>query len=158
MQSRVPFSIALVKKCSLLAALPVAGSDGPCGFGPKHADSAFRPVDVRLSTNGTGWYPSDGNNFNTTNLNLTCPASPSAILSSTADGKGNLMVDNFLNVTVTSGAVTTRPTNVCPGGGTQSCFTAGYQVPSSTGSPDRRRPRHFRFHRWGTADRPSASF
>jgi len=132
MQCCVPFSFTLVRKVCLLAALvPVLMVRG--ALAQNSPIQLFGPVDVRLSTTGTGWYPSDGNNFNTTNLNLTCPATPSAVLSSTPDGTGNVMVDNFLNVTVTSGTVTTGPTNVCPGGGTQSCFTAAYQVPSSTG-------------------------
>jgi hypothetical protein len=131
MQFRLPFSIALMKKCFLPAiCLPVLMTQAVLA---QNSIQLFGPVDVRLSTNGTGWYPSDGNNFNTTNLNLTCPASPTATLSSTADGTGNVMVDNFLNVTVTSNGVASGPTNVCPGGGTQSCFTAAYQVPSSTG-------------------------
>ncbi len=93
----------------------------------------FGPVDVRLSTTGTGT-GANGNFFNTTNINLTCPASPTATLSSTADGTGYVLVDNFLNVTATSGSTVTGPTNVCPGGGTISCFSPGYQVPASTGS------------------------
>ena len=131
MQFRLPFSIARMKRCFFAAiCLPVLMTQAVLA---QNSIQLFGPVDVRLSTNGTGWYPSDGNNFNTTNLNLTCPASPTATLSSSADGTGNVMVDNFLNVTVTSNGVASGPTNVCPGGGTQSCFTTAYQVPSSTG-------------------------
>jgi hypothetical protein len=96
----------------------------------------FGPVDKRLSTAGTG-FGSNANNFNSTTLNLTCPAEPiTAILSSTADGTGNVVVDNFLDVTSTAGTITTGPTNVCPGGGLDSCYTAGYLAAPSGADPD----------------------
>jgi hypothetical protein len=131
MRFRVSFAFALVRTVTAVAvALPVLMASSAVA---QNSILLFGPVDVRLSTTGTG-FGANGNFFNTTNLNLTCPASPTAVLSSTADGSGNLLVDNFLNVTATSGATTIGPTNVCPGGGTQSCFSAGYQVPASTGA------------------------
>jgi hypothetical protein len=130
---RLPFALSRVKKL-VLAAVVFSAFSASSAFAQTNSILLFGPVDVRLSTTGTGTTIATGNNFNTTNLNLTCPASPTATLSSTADGTGNVLVDNFLNVTVTSNGTTAGPTNVCPGGGTLSCFSPGYQVPASTGS------------------------
>ena len=57
------------------------------------------------------------------------------MLSSTPDGSGHPLVDNFIQVTVTAGSTKTGPTNVCKGGtseagqnGTQQdCFNSTYQ-------------------------------
>jgi len=131
MQSRVPLAFSLVKSLvAVLVGFPVLSASTAVA---QNSILLFGPVDVRLSTTGTGT-GANGNFFNTTNLNLTCPASPTATLSSTADGTGYVLVDNFLNVKATSGATVTGPTNVCPGGGIQSCFSTGYQVPASTGA------------------------
>jgi len=100
----------------------------------------FGPVDVRYSSTGTGT-GSAAVNFNSTTLNLTCSASPiSAVLSSTPDSTGNLLVDNNINVTVTASGTVTGPNNVCVGGvGTnlsgpfQNCFTTGYETIASQG-------------------------
>jgi len=100
----------------------------------------FGPVDVRLSPAGTG-YGADAATFNSTTLNLTCSASPiTAMLSSTADGSGNLIVNNNINVTVTAGSSITGPTNVCTGGVNadmagpfESCFTTGLEALGSAG-------------------------
>src|SRR6202012_1571829 len=94
----------------------------------------FGPVNVRQSATGT----SDESpvNFSSNTLNLTCGASPSAILSSTADNSGFVLVDNNINISVTNGDVTTGPTNVCLGGVNspiENCFTSTYQVPASAG-------------------------
>ena len=101
----------------------------------------FGPVDVRLSATGTG-YGSNAVNFNSSTLNLTCPAGPiAAVLSSTPDGTGNLLVDNNINVSVTAGSTTTGPTNVCVGGVNgaptgpfQNCFGTGYETGAGSGS------------------------
>ena len=131
MQFRDSFSVTLVRKVTLLAAcLPALMAHSAAA---QNSIQLFGPVDVRLSTTGTGSSISDGNNFNTTNLNLTCPASPTGTLSSTADGTGYVLVDNFLNVTATTGGVTTGPADVCHGGGTSSCFTTGYETPAGAG-------------------------
>ena len=101
----------------------------------------YGPVDVRLSADGTG-YGSSAVVFNSSTLNLNCSASPvTAVLSSTPDSKGNLLVDNFINLTVTSASSTTGPVNVCSGATSTSaygvipgsCFTSSYQ--SVAGSP-----------------------
>src|SRR5271154_3205114 len=63
------------------------------------------PVNVRLSTTGTSLTNPD--TFGTASLNLTCPAGPiTALLSSTSDGKSNILVDNFIDLTVTHGSST----------------------------------------------------
>lgn len=94
----------------------------------------FSPVNVRPSADGTG-YGTLAVTFNSSTLNLTCPAAPiTAVLSSTADGKGNLLVDNYIGLTATSGTSITGPVNVClndvsntPGIIPQACFTSSYQ-------------------------------
>src|SRR5580698_5374823 len=94
----------------------------------------FTPVNVRASADGTG-YGASAVAFNSSTLNLTCSASPIvATLSSTADNTGNVLVDNLINVTVTTGSGTSGPVNVCSGGTSdstpngisQNCFTPGY--------------------------------
>jgi hypothetical protein len=103
------------------------------------AISVLPPVYVRLSASSTGT-GSSAVNFSTSTQNLTCPASGIvATVSSTTDGTGNVLVDNFINLTVAQGTTTTTgPTNICRGGiienGNQAdCFTAGYQGPASNG-------------------------
>jgi uncharacterized repeat protein (TIGR01451 family) len=97
----------------------------------------FGPANVRLSLNGTS--NSNPNTFNSATLQLSCPAGApiTAVLSSTPDGTGNVLVDNFVNLTVTQGEFTSGPTNVCRGGisesGYNDCFTSGYQIPASEG-------------------------
>ena len=131
MQFRDSFSVTLVRKVTLMSAcLSALAAHSAVA---QNSIQLFGPVDVRLSTTGTG-SGANGNFFNTTNLNLTCPASPTGTLSSTADGTGNVLVDNFLNVTATVAGVTTGPTDVCPGSGTPSCFTSAYQVPAGQGN------------------------
>jgi uncharacterized repeat protein (TIGR01451 family) len=95
----------------------------------------FGPADVRLSTNGTG-YGGNENIFNTKILNLTCPASPTGILSSTTDGTGNVLVDNFITLSVTAGSTTTGPSDICLGGtvedgNQQNCFNGNYSSEAS---------------------------
>ena len=99
----------------------------------------FTPVDVKLSATGTGTGGS-AVNFNSSTLNLTCSASPiTAVLSSTPDSRGNLLVDNNINVTVVAGQTTTGPTNVCVGGVNgsasgapfQNCFNSVYETAAS---------------------------
>ena len=95
----------------------------------------FGPADVRPSTNGTG-YGANEDVFNTKILNLTCPASPTGIISSTTDGTGNVLVDNFISLSVTAGSSTTGPTDICLGGtvengNQQNCFTTKYSSQAS---------------------------
>jgi len=109
----------------------------------------FGPVDVRLSQTGTG-YGANAVAFNSTTLNLTCPASPTAILSSSADGTGNIIVDNNINLTVTSNGSATGPTNICVGGVNgsqvgplQNCFTQGLEALGSAGNLTGQDPDNF---------------
>ncbi len=88
----------------------------------------FGPVDVRGSKTGTSDTSPD--TFNSNTLNLTCPATPSAKLSSTSDGTGNVLVDNNIYVTNLTNGV--GPTNVC-GSSLASCFTTSYQAPAGAG-------------------------
>jgi Bacterial Ig-like domain (group 3) len=102
----------------------------------------FDPVNVRASATGTGT-GSQAVTFNSATLNLTCAASPiTATLTSSADGPGNVLVDNNVQVSVTSGTAVSGPVNVCHGGTvdstssgpSQNCFTSSYQGPASTGA------------------------
>ena len=110
----------------------------------------FGPVDVRLSQTGTG-YGSNAVIFNSTTLNLTCPAAPiAAVLSSSADGAGNIIVDNNINLTVTSNGNSTGPTNICVGGVNgsqvgplQNCFTQGLETLGGEGELTGQDPDNF---------------
>jgi hypothetical protein len=102
----------------------------------------FGPVNVRASANGTG-FGLNAVTFNSATLNLSCDASPvTAVLSSSGDSNGKVLVDNNIDVTVTSGSGGSGPVNVCrggtvdnsPNGPAQNCFTTGYQGPASSGS------------------------
>ncbi|HTV05768.1 MAG TPA: Ig-like domain repeat protein [Acidobacteriaceae bacterium] len=103
----------------------------------------FAPVNVRASAEGTGFGTSAAT-FNSSTLNLSCPAGApnTAVLSSSANGAGNVLVDNDIQLTVTSSNGTTGPANVCSGGLSemapdgstqQDCFTSGYQGPAGEG-------------------------
>jgi len=114
-----------------LAAVFIA-STASVVFGQTTAIQLFGPADVRQSTNGTG-YGSNENDFNTKILNLTCPASTpiQATVSSSTDGTGNVLVDNFISLSVTAGSSTTGPADICLGGtvengNQQNCFTTNY--------------------------------
>lgn len=100
----------------------------------------FSPVNVRASANGASY--SSPNTFNSATLSLTCPASGiTAKLSSTADGNGNVLVDNFISVATGQSAPTGTPVNVCTGGTSdntqdgvsQDCFNTNYQSPAGAG-------------------------
>jgi len=111
------FLQSLATVCIAAAASTVSGQT---------AVQLFSPVDVRQSLSGTG-YGSSENVFNTTTLNLTCPSSIMAKISSTADGTGNVLVDNF----ITFNAVGGTPADICSNGtvengNQQNCFTTGY--------------------------------
>ncbi|HEX3469566.1 MAG TPA: hypothetical protein VHT28_00140, partial [Silvibacterium sp.] len=107
----------------------------------------FGPTNVRLSANGTGNGASQVI-FNSSTVQLSCGTSPiRAVLSSTPDGTGNVLVDNFINLTVTAGDTSTGPVNVCQGGIVESgyvdCFTTGYQAPASAGQLTGQDPDNF---------------
>ena len=100
----------------------------------------FGPVNVRVSPTDASY--SNPYAFNSNTLNLTCPDSPVAVLSSSANtlptsSTGNVLVDN--EIVVTNLTTSNSPLNVCKGGvdsgtSTASCFTAGYQGPAGAGS------------------------
>jgi uncharacterized repeat protein (TIGR01451 family) len=104
----------------------------------------FDPVNVRYSTNGTS--ASNPDAFNSSTLNLNCSASPiQAVVSSSPSGTANILVDNFVNLTVTAGQSSTGPTNICSGGTVEgqnqhNCFTSEYQGPASNGSLNGQNP------------------
>jgi uncharacterized repeat protein (TIGR01451 family) len=96
----------------------------------QNAIQLFGPVNNRDSLSTTN--PSNPDDFNSTILNLTCTAPITAKLSSTADGTGNVLVDNFISVNTGQGAQ-----DVCTGGiddTQQNCFnqnwynTGHYQI------------------------------
>jgi uncharacterized repeat protein (TIGR01451 family) len=93
----------------------------------------FSSVNVRVSTQGTS--SGSPNNFNTTNLNLSCPSSPHAVISSSADGNGNVLVDNFISLKVGEA----DPVNICNG----NCFTSSYQTQASAGALTGQDPDNF---------------
>src|SRR5271166_3431351 len=111
--------------------------------GQTNSIQVFGPTYVRLSNNGAG----QGENqdiYSTSTVQLNCGTSPiQAVLSSTADGTGNVLVDNFIDLTVTAGESSTGPVNVCRGGvlglgyngqpNYQNCFTTAYQTLAAAG-------------------------
>jgi hypothetical protein len=102
----------------------------------------FDPLNVAISKSGLS--DSSPLTFATTNVVLSCTApTTTGTLSSSPDGKGNVLVDNFLTVAVNSQPIsgTGGPAgNVCTGGQVESdgvsqdCFTTNYQVPAGGGS------------------------
>ena len=93
----------------------------------QNAIQLFGPANVRVSTQGTG-HGNQANTFNSTMLNLNCAASPvHAKLSSSPDGNGNVLVDNYISLGVGGGS----PVDICSGGtmedgNQQNCFTTSY--------------------------------
>jgi hypothetical protein len=100
----------------------------------QNAIQLFNPVSVRPSTQGTG-YGAQAKNFNTSTLSLTCPASIQAVISSSANGQNNVLVDNYIALGV--GGAT--PVDICKngtvenGGQQQNCFTTGYSSLANNG-------------------------
>ena len=115
----------------------------PALHGQTTSIQLFHPVNVRSSAAGTG-YGQSKVAFNSATLSLSCSASPiQATLSSTPDSTGNVLVDNYINLTVTPASGTpSTPANVChggivettPDGVTQNCFNSTYQAAASSGS------------------------
>jgi hypothetical protein len=94
----------------------------------------FSPVTVRPSISGTG-YGANEKVFNTTILNLMCTSSPiQAKISSTPDGTGNVLVDNFITFNTAGGT----PADICSNGtvengNQQNCFTTSYSSLANNG-------------------------
>jgi uncharacterized repeat protein (TIGR01451 family) len=93
----------------------------------QNAIQLFSPANVRVSAQGTG-HGDEAKTFNTTIINLQCAASPvHAVLSSSPDGNGNVLVDNFISLSVNG----KTPVDICKYGttenyGQQNCFNAHY--------------------------------
>ncbi len=131
----------LISSTSFFIAVVGVGT-APPALMAQNSIQLFGPVNVRLSATGTG-YGAQTANFNSTTLNLNCAASPiKAVLSSSPDGTGNLLVDNNINVTVSAGETTTGPINACVGGVVgsptkapiQNCFSKYYMDTASAGT------------------------
>jgi uncharacterized repeat protein (TIGR01451 family) len=93
----------------------------------------FSPVNVRASNTDTT--SSNPNNFNSIPLSLSCPASPHAVISSSTDGAGFVLVDNYISLQVGEGS----PVNICSG----NCYTASYQTQASAGTLTGQDPDNF---------------
>jgi uncharacterized repeat protein (TIGR01451 family) len=121
----------LVGMAAVSCSLFLGGSESAVA---QNAIKLFGSTHVRSSTDGSTI--TQPNAFNSATVNLNCDAGVPirAVLSSTLDGSGNVLVDNFINVTVT-GATTSGPANVCRGGNTEpgpsgiqnNCFNAAYR-------------------------------
>jgi hypothetical protein len=115
----------LVAVCVAATASAVSG---------QNAIQLFSPANVRVSTQGTG-HGDQAKTFNSTIVNLNCAASPvQAIISSSPDGNGNVLVDNFVSLSV--GGAT--PVDICKNGtteddGQQNCFNTTYASQASAG-------------------------
>jgi uncharacterized repeat protein (TIGR01451 family) len=110
-----------------LAAICVAATASPAFA---QSIQLFSPVNVRVSTSGTSY--SSPNTFNTIPLNLSCPSSPHALVSSSADGTGNVLVDNYISLQVGEA----DPVNICNG----NCFNSNYQIPAGEGKLTNQNP------------------
>jgi len=117
-----------------LAAVSIAASAAAVS-GQTNAIQLFSPANVRVSTQGTG-YGAQAKTFNSTIINLKCATSPvHAVLSSSPDGNGNVLVDNFVSLGV-NGAT---PVDICKygttelGGQQQNCFNTTYSTQASEG-------------------------
>ncbi len=103
----------------------------------------FGPININPSLiSGVTWTqnpPTAGYTVQGTNVNLSCPGSPTAVLSSTPDGLSNVFQDNTITVANTISNATVPTTNVCYGGdtnfqgytgfptGTTNCFQPSYE-------------------------------
>lgn len=121
---------------STTASVPLTGALG--------AVRLFDPVNVANSNvNAT---LSSLVTFDSITLTLSCPASPTAVVSSSPDGVGYVVVDNFLTLFVgpnppTQTSAYSLSGNVCPANlgnpsdaGQADCFTSAYQGPAGGGS------------------------
>jgi hypothetical protein len=103
----------------------------------------FSPANVRLSTTGAG-YGANEVTFNTTILNLACTSPIQAKISSTADGTGNVLVDNFITFNEVGGT----PGDICQNGtvengNQQNCFNDNYKNQASGGELTGKNPDTF---------------
>jgi uncharacterized repeat protein (TIGR01451 family) len=133
------FSRALIAVCFAMAVSAAYPQTTP----QTNSILVFGPEDVRTSTTGTGFGQSEAV-YNSAPLLLNCGSAPiHAVLSSTPDGTGNILVDNFINLTITMpDGTSTGPTNICrggvfdtaPTGREEDCFTGAYRTLADSGS------------------------
>lgn len=126
MKSNVLTLPLILVGCSLAVAPSLVAQNSILLFGP-----------VYVTPSQTGATYTTPVSFNSNTLNLSCgDATPTAVLSGSADGTQKVLADNDIivsNLTSVKG-----PTNVCSGGQTDSsgnmsfpdCFTANYQTPA----------------------------
>ena len=139
----VPLSTTL--RSATLTIVSSAGTLTVPMNGAYGAVKLFSALDVNPSLfSGVTWPNSAGNPVKTATVNLSCPSSPTAVLSSTPDGSSNVFQDNTIQVANKVGANTTTTTNVCYGGdtnfqnfagfpaGTSNCFQSAYESYAST--------------------------
>jgi uncharacterized repeat protein (TIGR01451 family) len=116
-----------------LAAVSIAACAATVS-GQTNSIQLFGPVNVRPSTQGTG-YGANENAFNNTILNLNCTEQPiQAKISSSADGTGNVLVDNFITFNTAGG----NPWDICrdgtvENGNQQNCFKSTYESQAHNG-------------------------
>ncbi len=120
------FRVSFLRSAALIACAAVA-APGLLAQNNSNSIKLFGPTNVRLSLTTAG-NPPNQVIFNSSTVQLSCSASPiQASVSSTADNTGNVITDNYINLTVTAGDSTTGPVNLCQGGvlfdGYYSCFT-----------------------------------
>jgi Domain of unknown function DUF11 len=115
----------LVAVCIAATASAVSG---------QNAIQLFSPANVRVSTQGTGSGDA-AKTFNSTILNLKCDASPvHAVVSSSPDGNGNVLVDNFISLRVNGNtSVDICKYGTSEGNGQQNCFNTTYASQASAG-------------------------
>ncbi|MGA2299988.1 MAG: hypothetical protein ABSG77_04735 [Candidatus Acidiferrum sp.] len=130
---------------STTANVPLTGAFG--------AIRLFDPVNV-ANSNGNATLSSLVT-FDSTTLTLSCPASPTAVVSSSPNGSGYVVVDNFLTLFVGPNPPTQTTAygligNVCPANlgnpsdvGQADCFTSAYQGPAGANSLDGQDPDTF---------------
>jgi uncharacterized repeat protein (TIGR01451 family) len=121
----------LVAVCIAATASAVSG---------QNAIQLFSPANVRVSTQGTG-HGNEAKTFNSTILNLKCTSPIHAVLSSSPDGYGNVLVDNFISLSV-NGAYAA---DICKHGTTengsqQNCFNTTYESEAHNGGLNGQNP------------------
>ena len=123
---------------SLAAVL--AATSASAVYGQTNAIQLFsQPANIRTSTQGINYSNQDA--FNTTILNLNCTEPIQAKLSSTADGSGNVLVDNYITFNIVGSA----PVDICShgtveNGNQQNCFNGTYGSQASYGGLDGQNP------------------
>jgi uncharacterized repeat protein (TIGR01451 family) len=105
----------------------------PALSGQTNAIQLFGPANVRTSTQGTG-YGNTAKSFNTKMLNLSCPSPVHATISSSPDGNGNVLIDNYISLSVASAASDICRNGTEENGGQKNCFTSNYADQAKTGS------------------------